>query len=80
MRECYIVVHRNYAEGLTAYAFWSEEDARKDVKEYADDVVKSLTEQGYNPTVLENGWDSVEVYAADSNIYYEWSIIGSNVR
>ena len=29
MKPCVIVVHRNYAEGEDAYAFWSEDDARK---------------------------------------------------
>ena len=33
MEECYIVVHRNYADGCMAYAFRNEEDARKDVED-----------------------------------------------
>ncbi len=29
MKELFIVVHRNYADGMDAYAFWSEEAAKK---------------------------------------------------
>ena len=42
--------------------------------------MKDLTEQGYNPTVLWRGCDSVEVYVADSDIYYEWNIIISEIQ
>lgn len=65
------MVHRNYAEGMDAYAFWSEDDARKSVNEDVDTEVKSLTEEGYEPTVLRHDQDNVEVNAADGNIYYE---------
>ena len=52
MKECFIVVDSNYAEGMTAYAFWKEDEARKSVNDDVETVVKDLTEQGYNPTVL----------------------------
>lgn len=80
MKECFIVVHSNYDEGMTAYAFWKEDEAKKSVNEDVDTVVKDLTEQGYNPTVLRRGCDSVEVYVADSDIYYEWNIIITEIR
>lgn len=79
MKECFIVVHNNYADGMTAYAFWNEADAKKSVDEDVKTVVKDLKEQGYETTVLWHGYDSVEVYAADSNINYEWTIIISDV-
>ena len=80
MKECFIVVHSNYDEGMTAYAFWKEDEAKKSVNEDVKTVVKDLTEQGYNPTVLRRGCDSVEVYVADSDIYYEWNIIISEIQ
>lgn len=80
MRECFIIVHRNYAEGMTAYAFLDEDDAKKNVKEDVEATIKSLTEEGHDPTVLWNNWDSVEIYVADSNIFYEWEIIISQIR
>ncbi len=80
MKECYIVLHRNYADGSDAYGFWNEDEAKKSVNEDVDTVVKSLTEEGYNPTVLRCADDSVEVYVADSGIYYEWSITPSTIR
>ena len=80
MKPCVIVVHRNYAEGEDAYAFWSEDDARKSVNEDVDTEVKSLIEEGYEPTILRHSRDSVDVYVADSSVYYEWSIIASDIR
>lgn len=80
MKECFIVVHSNYAEGMSAYAFWKEDEATKSVNEDMETVVKDLTEQGYKPTVLRRDWDSVEVYAAARNIYYEWNIIISEIQ
>ena len=71
MIECFIVVHRNYAEGMDAYGFLNDD---------VDTVVKSLVEEGYEPTVLRYTPDNVKVYAADKNIYYEWNIIISNVQ
>lgn len=29
MSECFVVVHRNYAEGTDAYAFWTEKWAKR---------------------------------------------------
>ena len=80
MKECFIVVHSNYDEGMTAYAFWKDDEAKKSVNEDVETVVKDLTEQGDKPTVLRHDWDSVEIYAADRNIYYEWNIIISEIQ
>ena len=67
MKECVIVVHRNYAEGLDAHAFFSEEDARRSVTEAVEGI-------------SDNGWDNVEVSAAGGDIYYEWNIIISEIQ
>lgn len=80
MRECTILVHRNYAEGLTATAYFNEEDARREMTEAVDSIISTLNEEGYSPKITENGWDNIEVSAADGNIYYEWSIILSEIR
>lgn len=80
MRGCAILVHRNYAEGLTAIAYFNEEDARREMTEAVDSVISTLNEEGYSPKITENGWDNIEVSAASGNIYYEWSIILSEIR
>ena len=54
MKDCFIVVHRNFAEGADAYAYWSEDDAKKSINEDVATVVKSLTEEGYEPTTLRD--------------------------
>ncbi|NBJ88121.1 hypothetical protein [Acutalibacter sp. 1XD8-36] len=80
MKDCFIVVHRNFAEGADAYAYWSEDDAKKSINEDVATVVKSLTEEGYEPTTLRDACDGVDVYVADSDIYYEWNIFRSSIR
>ena len=50
------------------------------MNEAVDSVIGKLTEEGYKPKIIENGWDNIEVSAADGNIYYEWSIILSEIR
>ena len=48
-----VVVHSNYAEGTTdAYAFWDEKIAKESVNADVETEVKSLTEEGYKPAVL----------------------------
>lgn len=80
MKSCFIVAHRNYADGLMAYAFFDEKDARMDVEEDVAETVDALLRQGYEPTTIRDGEDDVEVYVADSDIYYEWSVISSSIR
>lgn len=80
MRECTILVHRNYAKGLTAAAYFNEEDARREMNEAVDSIISTLNEEGYSLKITENGWDNIEVSAAGGNIYYEWSIILSEIR
>lgn len=79
MEECYIVLHRNYADGCMAHAFSNEEDARKDVEDDKRDTVKSLIEQGYTPRVTDRQ-DGSEVYVPNSGIYYEWEIIEADIQ
>ncbi len=80
MKELFIVVHRNYADGMDAYAFWSEEAAKKSINADVDTVMRSLAEEGYEPIVLRYKPEEIEVYTSDRNIYYEWHIIISNVQ
>lgn len=79
MEECYIVVHRNYADGTMAYAFRKEQEARRDIDEDVSETVQSLSEQGYKVVALK-GLDGSEVFVPDSGIYYEWEIIGSSIQ
>lgn len=76
---CFIVVHRNYADGADACAFWNEEDARKSISEDIDVTVKRLKESGYEVKLLER-LDEWEVYVPDTDIYYEWSVGQSTIE
>lgn len=77
--ECYIVVHRNYADGTMAYAFRNEEEARKDIDDDVSETVQSLSEQGYKAVALK-GLEGSEVFVPDSDIYYEWELVSSTIR
>lgn len=79
MKECFVVVHRNYSEGTDAYAFFNEEDAKKCVHEDVNTEVISLKEEGYEPVVLDR-FGSKEIYVPDSDIYYEWEILNTTIR
>ena len=80
MKDWFILVQRNLAESADAYAYWSEDDAEQSNNEDVATVVKSLTEEGYEPTTLRDACDGVDVYVADSDIYYEWNIFRSSIR
>ena len=80
MKECVIVVHRNYAETLDAHAFFSEEDARRSMMEAVEGITDMLQEEGYAPKFSDNGWENVEVSAAGGDIYYKWDIIISEIQ
>lgn len=76
---CTIVVHRNYADGVDAYAFYHEDDAMRSVDEDVRTVERDLAEQGYESKTIRRGEGDVEIYAADGDIYYEWSVIPSEI-
>lgn len=77
MDKCFVVVHRNYADGVDATAFWTEADANAAVKDDVEMVVANLKEQGYGDRTRILGKERrvAAVYVADRNIYYEWEII-----
>ena len=77
--KCFVVVHRNYADGSDAYACKSEEDARKPVKEDVVSVKKELVEKGYEPVELWDALGNPEVYVSNRNIYYEWQIVETRI-
>lgn len=80
VKECYIVICTNYSDGKDAFAFMYETDARKSVDENIETVLDKLTEQGYEPVIIQPNSDSAEIYVADSDIYYEWQIVLSTIR
>lgn len=78
--KCFVVLHRNYADGSDATAYKLESDAKAAVEEEKESVLAELRERGYEPTILRDGLDNPSVYAADSDIYYEWEIIETTIR
>lgn len=80
MKDCFVVIHWNYADGMDACVFCNKENARESVEEDVETVEKDLRAQGYEPTTLGDAVGGAEVYVPDSNIYYEWKIIATHIH
>ena len=77
--KCYVVIQRDYATGGNISVYKDESDARRSVIEDVETVKKELLEDGHEPIA---NWDALrnpEVIVADSNIYFEWEIIETNI-
>ena len=77
--KCYVVIQQDYATGGNISVYKDESDARRSVIEDVETVKKELLEDGHEPIV---NWDALrnpEVIVADSNIYFEWEIIETNI-
>jgi len=79
MSKCFVVVHRNYAEGTDAYALWEAKTAEKSVNSDVEVEFRSLHEEGYKPVVLRRE-SGATVYVPDSDIYYEWDIFETPIE
>ena len=79
-KECFIVVHMNYMEGIDAYAFFKMEEAEKSISDDADTTMKDLSEQGYAPVRTKDAAGGAGIHVPDSGIYFEWSIVESTIR
>lgn len=80
MSVCYIVVHRNYDEGLSANAYTDRESANLSVRQDVDMVYQSLVYQGYSDAARKIDHNHQEVVAARGNIYFEWTVIESTIE
>lgn len=78
--KCFVVLHRNYADGSDAAAYRRESDAKAAIEEEKESVLTELKERGYEPTILRDNSDNPSVYVADSDIYYEWEIIETTIE
>ena len=77
--KCYVVIQQDYATGGNISVYKDESDARRSVIEDVETIKKELLEDGHEPIV---NWDALrnpEVIVADSNIYFEWEIIETNI-
>lgn len=77
--KCYVVIQQDYATGGNISVYKDESDARRSVIEDVETVKKELLEDGHEPIV---NWDALrnpEVIVVDSNIYFEWEIIETNI-
>lgn len=80
MNECFVVVHQNHAEGMTACVFRQQADAENFVATELDRVTADLKKKGLRYTVEKDGWDNVSVRTKFGGVHYEWSIIISEIN
>lgn len=78
--KCFIVTHRNYAEGTDACAYKSKEDAQEAVEEEVELVVESLSQEGRKPKVLRDMFGNPTIYVGGTDIYYEWEIVETHIE
>lgn len=79
-QDCYIVLHRNYADGSYARAYWSADAAYKAVEDECQRISVMLQDTHYECRILKIGNDHTEVYAPDRDIYYEWDVVFSTIE
>lgn len=77
---CFIVIHKNYAEGVDAYAFQTEDKALASIRQDARTMMAELEQQGYSPRCVGCAATEISVYVPDSDIYYDWACIPSHVE
>ena len=63
LRKCFVVIDSSYDVGLSAYAFWGQEDAKKV-------FMADLKKEGYERIEVLEKMDSMTVYVPDTDIYY----------
>ena len=78
--KCYTVVDSSYDVGLSTYAFWDEEHAKKSIQDDVQTVKADLAMQGYERIEVLEKTDSTVVYVPDTDIYYEWTICETEIR
>jgi len=79
-QKCYVVADSSYDIGLSTYAFWCEEHAKKSVQEDVETVKADLASQGYERVEVLEKIDGTTVYVPDTDIYYEWTICETDIR
>ena len=75
----YAVYSNDYSGESAINVFYDESEAYKFMILDMEQIIDNLKEQGYEYDSSEND-DSCEVWAADSNIYYQWDIYESQLK
>lgn len=76
---CYVVQCICYSDDDSTSVFWKEEDAYKSMIEDMETEITNLQDGGYEFVSSEND-TSAEVHVPDSDIYYEWEIIETDIQ
>ena len=80
MKPCFIVLFSSNSEGIDAYAFYKENDAKKSILDDCEILENELRTRGYDPVVLCKRTGDREIYVPDTDLYYEWTIHESSIN
>lgn len=77
---CYVLLSRNYADGEDTEVFYNKDDAKRSARTEMLSVKEELKKQGYSPVTMDKYDGNYELYVPDTDIYYEWEIVPSEVH
>ena len=70
--KCYTVID--------VYSFWNKEDAERSVKDDVQTELANLREAGRERIEVQETLDGATIYVPDTDIYYEWTIVETDIR
>ena len=65
---------------IDVYSFWNKEDAERSVKDDVQTELANLREAGRERIVVQETLDGATIYVPDTDIYYEWTIVETDIR
>ena len=78
--KCYTVIDTSYDVGIDVYSFWNKEDAERSVKDDVQTELANLREACRERIVVQETLDGATIYVPDTDIYYEWTIVETDIR
>ena len=78
--KCYTVVDTSYDVGINVYSFWRRQDAEQSVKDDVQTELTNLREAGREQIEVQETPNGATIYVPDTDIYYEWTIMETDIR
>lgn len=78
--KCYTVIDTSYDVGINVYSFWCKEDAKRSIKDDVQTELINLREAGRERIEVQETLDGATIYVPDTDIYYEWRIVETDIQ
>lgn len=78
--KCYTVVDTSYDVGINVYSFWRRQDAEQSIKDDVQTELTNLRETGRERIEVQETPEGAVVYVPDTDIYYEWTIVETDIK